>query len=48
MYKLSKTEAEFLQHQLKAHGGNSNVNCPFCRAYKKKIGDNWQKAKANL
>lgn len=48
MYKLSKDEANFLRHQIQAHGGNTNVNYPFCRAYKKKIGSNWKKAVALL
>jgi len=43
MYQLNKTEAQYLKHQLQAHDGKSNVNCPFCRSYKKKIGDNWKR-----
>jgi len=44
MYQLSKTEAQLLKHQLQAHSGKSNINCPVCRSYKKKIGDNYKKA----
>ena len=37
MYKPSKLEQQYFKHQMKVHNGKTNVNCPFCRAYRIKI-----------
>lgn len=43
MYKPIKIEQQFFKHQMQAHNGKTNTNCPFCRAYKLKIEQNNKK-----
>ena len=33
----TKLEQQYFKHQKMVHGGQTIVNCPFCRKYREKI-----------